>query len=72
MKRPSHKEYIDAARSIYGGPLGRYNIDTDDLEIDAFDNGGEVSQNDEGGAWVKAWVYVRDTDVSGFEDISGQ
>lgn len=59
MKRPTDEQYGESAYLIYARPSD------DDIEID---EDKMVSQNDEGGAWVRAWVYVRDTDVPGFEE----
>lgn len=53
MKRPTTKQFQDAARKLYHDP-------DNDLEIDA---NPAVSKNNEGGAWVAAWIYVRDEDA---------
>ena len=49
--RPSLKAIRATARKLYA------DHSDDDIEID--DNAA-VHRNDEGGAWVRAWVYVRD------------
>lgn len=61
MKRPTGEQYQRAAMALY---------QDDEIEIDAGDyeredDAARVSVNDEGGAWVKAWVYV--TDEEAFE-----
>lgn len=56
MTRPSDDQYRQAAQNEHA---------SDDLEID-----DTVSQGD-GGAWVQAWVWVRDTDVDGFSEDDG-
>src|SRR4051812_10394330 len=47
-------DYREQARQAYA--VGS----DDDIEIDS---DAKVSPNDEGGAWVAAWVYVRNEDV---------
>lgn len=49
----THAEYIDAAKDVFESQ-------SDDIEID---NDAEVSVSD-GGAWVQAWVFVSDDDVT--------
>lgn len=58
--RPERIDYTTTAKRIYADPSD------DDIEVD---EGADISQNDEGGCWVQAWVYVRDTDVPGFEEV---
>lgn len=56
LDEPTRLRLLDHAREKYAN---------DDLEID--DN-AKVSLNDEGGAWVAAWVYVRLEDLNNDED----
>jgi len=51
LDEPTRLRLVDHAREEYAN---------DDLEID--DN-AKVSLNDEGGAWIAAWVYVRLEDL---------
>ena len=54
MKRPSLTAIRATARKLYA------NGSDDDIEID---DRAPVSRNEEDGAWVRAWVYVRDEEV---------
>lgn len=66
MNRPAESEYIETAREMYEhNPRFDNDIEIGSLE----DKHVMTSQNDEGGCWVKAWVYVRDCEVAGYEDI---
>lgn len=51
--KPTSKQYVAAAQRLVG--------DSDDVQVD--NNERKVSRG-EGGAWVRAWVWVDDADVS--------
>jgi hypothetical protein len=56
MQRPTTKQYLEAAQRMYAAPSN------DDIEID-IDIDAIVSKGDDPGAWVHAWVWVRDEDA---------
>lgn len=53
---PTKKQYWQAARRLFN--------DEGTLEIDDFLSGSEQVSESEGGAYVKAWVFVRDEDAN--------
>lgn len=56
--RPTEEQFRDRSREMYADPSD------DGIEID---EGAEVTDNEEDGAWVQARTFVRYSDVDGFE-----
>ncbi|MFN6965179.1 MAG: hypothetical protein ACK4S4_15645 [Pyrinomonadaceae bacterium] len=66
MKQPTDHQYIAAAIEQYEAPLR-----SGDANIEIARDGDEVTspvcRTDEDGAWVLAWVYVRNSDIPGLD-----
>ena len=57
-KRPTNKEYREAARRRYGRD-GQCEIDEN----------AKVSRGDDPGAYVQAWVWVYNSDLDGVPEL---